>query len=124
MKTIVSTDTDKNSDGNYCAWAKINAGRVVSISDELGREGGELWSKSHNANGPAVVVMKQLARNWPNFYKKVRKEAFRDKLPALKIVQNAHIDYDANRIEGDIEELEAQVREKKRKLRKLKARKK
>ena len=119
---IISTDTDKNSDPNYCAWANVAVGHVLSISDETGREGGELWSKGckyPEAGGGMPAIMKQLARNWPNFYKKVRKEAFRDNLPTLEFVQKGHRLYDLSRIDVQIDSLEDEINGLKKKRRKL-----
>jgi hypothetical protein len=121
---ITSVDTDVRSDRNYCAWATVAAGHVLSISEELGREGGELWSKNcphPDADGGMPAVMASLVRSFPNFYAKVQKAAFRDKLPTLSTVKRQQSGHDINSLQGEIEELEAKIREKKREVRKIRA---
>jgi len=116
---ITSVDTDKNSDYSYCAWVLIAAGRILSVSEEMIREGGVIWSKSNTANGTLPEVMALQARNFPNFYHEVQKAAHLDKLPTINTVKRQHADYDVNSLKGDIEELEAKILEKRRKLRKI-----
>jgi len=122
---ISSTETDsENSNINYCCWATLSGGHVISVSHELGREGGELWSKKYGShNGTLQQVMASLARDWPNFYTIVRKEARLDTLSPLTNVQKWHRDYDVNRAKSEIEDLESQLRDKKDQLRRIKARK-
>jgi hypothetical protein len=117
---ITSIDTDKNSDGNYCAWATITDGHVLSISHEDIREGGELWSKKHTSNGTMAEVMASQARNFPYFYARVATAAWRDHLSPLSLIKTRHVARDVNRIIGEIEGLETEIREKKRKIRKRK----
>ena len=119
---ISSVDTDKNSDGNWCAWATVLSGRVTSVSDELGREGGELWNnKGFNPNGDLKDVLAGLARNWPNFYKEVRKQAYLQTklLPTIRKIKKDHILRDINTILGEVEEFEAKILERNKKLRRL-----
>ena len=121
---ITSMKTDpKKSNYSYCCWGTISAGHVLSLSDETGRDGGELWSKKNGSlNGTLQQVLASLARNWPNFYSKVTEKAYRDKIPPLSTVQKKHHNRDVNMIKSEIEDLENQLRDKKSRLRKVQRR--
>ncbi len=120
---ISSTKTDpKRSNPSYCGWVTVAAGHVISISDELGREGGEIWSKKQGGfNGDLKTCMASIGRNWPNLYTKVRKEAYRDKLPPISTVKRNANARNLHLIESDIEMYENKLRDLKAKRRKLKA---
>jgi hypothetical protein len=122
MMRITSVDTDKNSNLSCCAWATVAAGHVLSISEEMGREGGELWSKScphPDADGGMPAVMASLARRFPYFYARVATAAWRDHLSPLSLIKTRHTAHDINHLKGEIEGLETEIREKKRKIRKI-----
>ena len=74
-----TTDKDKTTSGHYCS-ASIEKGKVLSLYVEYGREGGELWSLTNDANGSLQTNLNSLARDWPNFYKTVCKKAYRESI--------------------------------------------
>ena len=124
MKSISSVDTDpKNSTSMmYYGWVKIKNGRIDSIHDETGRDGGELWSRKRGSlNGSVKQVMAGIGRNWPNLYKKVRRLCPKDNLPPITTVQRKATKRALHMVESNIEDHEVQLRELKAKRRKLKA---
>lgn len=122
---IISTSTDKNSDMHYCCWADVKEGRIQSIYDETGREGGRLWSREHNPNCDKRLLetLKSLARNWPNWYAKVREAAHLESIPTLRSVKASQKTFDVARLENGIDYLKKKLNEKETELRKVKRRK-
>jgi len=124
MRVISSVDTDpKNSTSCiYYGWVDIKNGRVQSISNELGREGGEIWSREKGGlNGDLKTCMASMGRNWPNLYKKVRRLCPKDRLPPITTVQRNATRRALQMVESDIEMYEVKLRDLKTKRRKIKA---
>ena len=125
MKSISSVDTDPKSStrGMYYGWVYIKNGRIDSIHDETGRDGGELWSRKRGSNnGSLKEVMASIGRNWPNLYSKVRRLCPKDKLPPITTVERNATRRMLNMVESEIEMYENSIRDLKTKRRKLKSR--
>jgi len=123
MKTISSVDTDpkKSTSMIYYGWVNIRNSRVHSISNELGREGGEIWSRSKGSlNGNLVQCMASIGRNWPNLYTKVRRLCPKDKLPAIRIVAKKANLRELEMLNDRIATTERELGQLKNKRRKLK----
>lgn len=115
---IISLYTDpEHSKSGFC-WANVAAGHISSIYSSVIREDGKLWPPGFDHRSP-VEVMKELAEDWPGFYKKVRKEAFRDELPDLMTVMRDHKMQDVSCVKDSIARLEKKLKAKKAKLKKI-----
>lgn len=80
-KEINSKTFYKNHNASYFCSATIVNGRVTSLYSEYGREGGEIWSPSHNANGALQECLTGLGKDFGmKFYNAVHKAAYKNKL--------------------------------------------
>lgn len=118
MKTLSSTKTDGSS-YSYYAWVNYENGRIKEIHEDLGREGGLLWSAKFNANGRLLDCMKDIAENWPKLYSAVRKACPKENLPTLSTIQEENLQRDLDRLQKKIAYEEKRLRELKKERLKL-----
>jgi len=84
--TIGSNDFCDSID--YC-WADIVDGAIISLQEDNFREGGEIWSPTHNSNGDMQHCLARLARDYGmKFYKAVYNAAYREHLDTPYQVRN------------------------------------
>jgi len=71
----------RNHSASYFCSATIIDGHITSLYSEYGREGGEIWSPNHNANGTLQHCLTGLGRDFGmKFYSAVYKAAHNSKL--------------------------------------------
>jgi len=67
----------------FCCWAYVKDGKVTSLWEETGREGGQLWTSEcpEGGNGDLQKCLSSLGRDFGiKFYAAVHKAAYRENL--------------------------------------------
>lgn len=86
--TISSIDIYEHHNLSYFCSADIVDGKIVSLYEETGREGGGLWSQKFGSNGSLRECLDTLAKDFGDlFYKRVYEAAYAELLdPVSKVV--------------------------------------
>ena len=121
LSSIVCGD---GKDFSYCGWVDMKRirgkRRIVAIYQELGREGGMIWSRDgHTSNGNLKECMYSIGRKWPKLYTRVRELCPAELLPSI-----ASVGRDATQRMLDIKRRELKIHERsvakpKKKIREL-----
>ena len=111
------TDPKNSSTQNY-GWITIKDNKITQIGVESFREGGIMWTPNFTDNGNLKECMKNIARSWPNLYKKACKYCQMDKLPTIRKIKETDLKYEISRLEKDIRKLDVKLFKKKTLLRK------
>lgn len=90
LDVCISSNRDGSISGFYC-WAIINNGKIISLSQEKGREGGEIWHSSSRLDSKSRLqeCLSSLANNFGmNFYKDVYMAAYNEVIDSPDVVLN------------------------------------
>lgn len=120
---VLSSAKTDGSDFNYCGWVDMKKikgkRRIIAIHEELGREGGMIWSPNWNSNGNLEQCMASIGRKWPKLYARVRELCPAEKLPPISTVQHNAKKREFDLLDDQIKRMEAELRKLKSKRSKL-----
>lgn len=84
---IDSRDIYKHHSCSYCCWIEVVDGKIISICEETGRDGGVVWDPNFTNNGPLQRCLDNIVKGFGILvYKKVYKVAYAESLDPISKV--------------------------------------